>query len=787
MTETDAPPSSSFSIGNCQVKINGNACVSEDDNQKLQISVLDAAKIVISVNRTSGRRTTRRTARHSGELCQTIPEGSSFLVLNPKNVDVQGKLLLQNVLKIYKEELPSMKFVATTGKESNFLEKCVLSGKYCTVVLKSNAMRGFGGVVAAISYQIIPADTQFAEIPVAAVRECYQHKGIGRLLFMELKRRLQNVGILTVFCWGDKVSEGFWLKQGFVTMAEVDTKGRARKLPIKADVRRAMCFPGCSTLLVAHLNKDISTPIDNLNATPPRLVPSCDLPHFCLVEPEKSVTKTSPTILIKTPGILEAKMCHASSRTNFPMEIDAYDPSAGQDVEPKHEVLKHSRGLQECEGTSPRGSGSLRYPEVAYQNVKDHAGKTSGIGASTSTDTDHKPFSCAGRRVKRKIHKDSAHSFDSKEANATHQGECSADTNEVPVCEEPQNANGSAICCGPASLEVGFHDPQERISLSGHTQQDAHVSSMLIIDNNPICLSVKEHPLVMLANIAEDTKKEHPFDSKEAKPAHQDDCYLYTCEDHVCEGSYNDFGASSAEVSYKFPQEQSGLADHAKENMSVSTMSPSDSNPPWVSSKEHPVILLMNIADDNKKKWLTKIVEDLGGSVSSYGSFSTHVVTGVARRTLNFCSALSVGAWIVSPKWLKESFREGRFIGELPFILEDEEYRLKYNSDLKDAVLRARASPRSLLKGYHVYLSSHIQPPVDVLSTIVGSCGGHLLEAIDEVKEPSKTIVVACEEDMEEAIMAAKEGMLIYNSDWLLSCVMRQQLDFEAPQFAESL
>lgn len=38
-------------------------------------------------------------------------------------------------------------------------------------------------------------------------------------------------------------------------IAEVDTKGRARRLPIKADIRKALCYPGGSTLMVSHLNK----------------------------------------------------------------------------------------------------------------------------------------------------------------------------------------------------------------------------------------------------------------------------------------------------------------------------------------------------------------------------------------------------------------------------------------------------------------------------------------------------------------------------------------------------
>jgi len=43
--------------------------------------------------------------------------------------------------------------------------------------------------------------------------------------------------------------------QGFISIGEVDSKGKARRLPIKADIRRALCFPGGSTLMVAHLNK----------------------------------------------------------------------------------------------------------------------------------------------------------------------------------------------------------------------------------------------------------------------------------------------------------------------------------------------------------------------------------------------------------------------------------------------------------------------------------------------------------------------------------------------------
>ena len=38
----------------------------------------------------------------------------------------------------------------------------------------------------------------------------------------------------------------------------MDSKGRARRLPVRADIRRALCFPGGSTLMVSHVGRNIS-------------------------------------------------------------------------------------------------------------------------------------------------------------------------------------------------------------------------------------------------------------------------------------------------------------------------------------------------------------------------------------------------------------------------------------------------------------------------------------------------------------------------------------------------
>lgn len=63
---------------------------------------------------------------------------------------------------------------------------------------------------------------------------------------------------------------------------------------------------------------------------------------------------------------------------------------------------------------------------------------------------------------------------------------------------------------------------------------------------------------------------------------------------------------------------------------------------------------------------------------------------------------------------------------ESPYILNDDEYALKYRAELKCAVLRAKSSPRALLKGYYVCIAAHVQPPAMTLSAIVRSAGGEV-------------------------------------------------------------
>ncbi|KAF3656660.1 Peptide chain release factor 2 isoform 1 [Capsicum annuum] len=634
-------PSSPISIGNCEVVVEAGKFTSELKENSLKISLSKNVKVKISVvddGKCSKECKSRIEYEENGNYC--------FVLFNPKDDDGKTKSLLQDVLNIYSKELPDMNYAANTGKESQFLERCVLNGKYCTLVLKTKEGVEPGEVIAAITYQIIPADTQFAEVPLAAVKSVYQHKGIGHLMYLELRKRLQHVGVRTVLCWGDKESEGFWLKQGFSVIGQVDTKGRARRLPIKADIRKALCFLGGSNLMISHFNKD------NLHGS---------AVYLNLKFPLKPLRENC-----RSPILQEQR--------DTLSEGDNLSQSRNQAAKTADSNYNDCQDFQPGDGAV----GSRMHVRIGFNESESQALL--------------KKCSCSASGSKKRTWETSSTSVKSKKIKGGHQTHCDLHAKDTSLESVTRN---SFSAVSKSKCPVGI------------TPND-HLTSQFVEKNAEGATTVN-----------------------------------LTYEEHTSRGIF------SRGTNFR--------------------------------------IMLMNIADDRKKANLTKIIGVLGGDVTSDGSLSTHVVTGKVRKTLNFCSALCSGAWILSPSWLKESFRNGKFIDEMPFILRDEDYELKYRTELKGAVLRAKAYPQALLKDYDICLAAHIHPPVGTLSSIVKSAGGNVICGLDQVKDESKTIFIACEEDMDEALSAVKKGLWTFSSDWFMNCVMKQELDLGAPQFAESL
>lgn len=68
-----------------------------------------------------------------------------------------------------------------------------------------------------------------------------------------------------------------------------------------------------------------------------------------------------------------------------------------------------------------------------------------------------------------------------------------------------------------------------------------------------------------------------------------------------------------------------------------------------------------------------------------------------------------------------------RFLDETEHVLDDEEYKMKYKSEMRDVVMRAKERPCLLFSGYTFCLSKHIEPSPDVLSPVIKSSGGKVI------------------------------------------------------------
>ncbi|EFJ33633.1 hypothetical protein SELMODRAFT_406306 [Selaginella moellendorffii] len=225
---------------------------------------------------------------------------------------------------------------------------------------------------------------------------------------------------------------------------------------------------------------------------------------------------------------------------------------------------------------------------------------------------------------------------------------------------------------------------------------------------------------------------------------------------------------------------------------SPDTAAGKDVEPIQTCGERSPVVLFMNMADEQRKRQLTKVqsywftsfesrgiclqfVETLGGQVTDTGSKCTHVLTGQVRRTMNFCAAVSVGAWILSPEWLRSSVEAKTFVDPIPFVLEDADFKANYNTDVASVIKRARAKP--LFQGLQACLTPHID---QVLRELIESGCGKVVSRIEELTMPvSKSFVISCKADAMQARNASSVGLRVFDTEWLIRSVMKQELDIE--------
>ncbi|TVY54255.1 BRCT-containing protein 1 [Lachnellula cervina] len=132
---------------------------------------------------------------------------------------------------------------------------------------------------------------------------------------------------------------------------------------------------------------------------------------------------------------------------------------------------------------------------------------------------------------------------------------------------------------------------------------------------------------------------------------------------------------------------------------------------PWIGN--------VNKEDADKKK-----LRDIGVHVVQDPSNCTHLAAPAIVRTKKFLAALASGPTIVRSEFIDACIKDGAVPDATGFVLKDTSNEKKFGLKLKDAVARAKANKRSLLRHVPIYCTEDIPNKPETFKDIVLANGG---------------------------------------------------------------
>jgi hypothetical protein len=190
--------------------------------------------------------------------------------------------------------------------------------------------------------------------------------------------------------------------------------------------------------------------------------------------------------------------------------------------------------------------------------------------------------------------------------------------------------------------------------------------------------------------------------------------------------------------------------------------------------------MFTGVVDENGEK----IVKKLGGEMVDSVYDCTHLVTDQVRRTVKFLCGVARGVLIVTPDWLEQCKVAGTFLDGNSFLVHDEANEKKFKFNLLSSL--QRAAENRLLAGYKVHVTKNVKPEPNQMRDIIQCAGGQYL-ASEPHKFEDRLVIVSCDDDVAMCMSAVDCGIPIVNSEFLLTGILRQQIDIDAFRLPSSV
>ncbi|CAB3993743.1 Hypothetical predicted protein [Paramuricea clavata] len=190
---------------------------------------------------------------------------------------------------------------------------------------------------------------------------------------------------------------------------------------------------------------------------------------------------------------------------------------------------------------------------------------------------------------------------------------------------------------------------------------------------------------------------------------------------------------------------------------------------------------------------LTEKLSALGGETATSIRTCTHIVASKIMRTIKFLTGISVCRYIVSPQWIDKSHEVGKYLNEKDYVLHDEDGEKLYGMSLPQSIDSAQAKP--LFQGITIYVTANVRPDQKSMAEILDCAGGKLMAELPPKSSlkslaQQKTedgqpafVCVTCEEDTHLCKDMKTEGIGVHNVEFVLSGILKQQLDFYRYKF----
>ncbi|XP_067135158.1 putative leucine-rich repeat-containing protein DDB_G0290503 isoform X2 [Centruroides vittatus] len=177
---------------------------------------------------------------------------------------------------------------------------------------------------------------------------------------------------------------------------------------------------------------------------------------------------------------------------------------------------------------------------------------------------------------------------------------------------------------------------------------------------------------------------------------------------------------------------------------------------------------------------IQKIVTKLGGEIVDDPKLCTHLVTDKFHRTVKMMCCVAKGIPVVVSEWLRRCESDDAFVDHAEYLLKDSRAEKQYKFNLKETLDKAQRTP--LLKGWSIHATNKVKPVPEQMKDIIEFAGGKYVSRMP-TRFSDRLLIVSCPEDLKTCGHAAKCGIPVVGTEYLLTGLLRHRNEVEAYPF----